>query len=204
MSEHDNPFGVPVPEECDLANPPQDSRGDYAGHEQYGVQVGGQTIETDGGVSLPSPEPAPEVPAEEDRFCTACRIARGEEQPDPNAPGHRVVAGQKNLNGRGRGDWWYRMVYRQGGWTYFSDGRLPTGIFLASDRRATVYGEVFLGELICCHDYGKPVDGVALVVAPDGGGNVLEWLEYGRRRDGTLSVTLPDGSKVVVPDPRSK
>lgn len=129
----------------------------------------------------------------------ACGIAMGSVVSDPAEMGFTITAGKKDLNGKGRGDWWYRMVWRDGSWQYFSEERLPTGTYLAGDRRATVSGDVFLGELVCRHDKGGPVDAVWVVV---GGDKPLRVCKYVKRRDGSLNVTLPDGSVVSVPNPR--
>jgi len=137
-----------------------------------------------------------------DRVRLACDIATGKVPADPAAPGKQITAAYKDLSCKGRGPWWYRMVYRNGGWTYFSDERLPMGTFRASERRATVHGEVYPGEIVVNHDKGGPVDIACLVCGPDEEGRVLEHVEFSKRRDGNLCFVLPDGSEVVLSNPR--
>ena len=139
-----------------------------------------------------------------DPVAVACGIARGECQADPNARAVRIRGGHKDLNAKGRGPWWFRMAYRSGSWTYFSDERLSAGTFLASDRRQTVHGDVFPGELICQHDRGGPVDAMYLIVEDEKPKDALVSVEFRKRRDGMLVVTLPDGSEVIVSNPRSR
>lgn len=143
----------------------------------------------------------------DENLALACQIASGETLADPEAQGVRVCGGFKNLNAKGRGDHWYRMVWRNKVWTYFSDERLPSGSFLASDRRADVKGDVFLGELVCQHDKGGPVDVMYLVITEGGDSAMgkMQSVEFSKRRDGGFNVTLPDGrTVVVVPNPRSR
>jgi len=136
----------------------------------------------------------------------ACGVAAGDRRPDPDARPKSIRAGHKDLNARGKGTWWYRMAYRDGTWKYFSDERLPSGTFLASDRRATVKGDVFAGELVCSHDKGGPVDAVWLICdeheGEGGEATCMELCGMRKRRDGMLVVALPDGREVAVPDPR--
>lgn len=132
----------------------------------------------------------------------ACDIATGAVPSDPAAIGKNIRAAHKDLNCKGRGPCWYRMVYRNKQWEYFSDERLPGGNYLARDRRATVHGYVYLGELVCQHDRGKPIDAVWLACEPDEKDNVLVPCEYSSRRDGAIEVTLPNGQKMTVPNPR--
>lgn len=149
-----------------------------------------------------SDQTSPQTPPTEISDCvqTACAIATGGPS-DPNAAELSIRAAHKDLNGKGRGPWWYRMVYRAGAWTYFSNERLPMGTFLASDRRATVRGDVFVGELVCSHDKSGPVDALYLVV---GGEDKILAVEWKKRRDGQLTITLPNGQEVVRPNPRSR
>lgn len=164
------------------------------------------TPQTDVQASVPTEAPAPEpaAPEERDRFTLACAIARGETAAEADATGTSIRAGHKDLNCKGKGPCWYRMVWRNGQWQYFSDERLPSGTFLASDRRATVRGDVFLGEIVCEHDKGGPVDTMYLVVIPSPGdaASILEACEFRKRRDGSLTVVLPDDTEIVVPNPR--
>lgn len=139
----------------------------------------------------------------EELLALACDIATNTVEAPESDP-VQITAGYKDLNAKGNGAWWYRMVFRQNSWSYFSNDRLPTGTFLASDRRAKVKGDVFLGEIIAQHDRGGSVDCMYLV-APnptDEDRPMLLPVKFAKRRDGNLSVTLPDNRKVVTPNPR--
>lgn len=134
----------------------------------------------------------------------ACEIASGVRTGDPSATAIVITAAKKDLNAKGNGSEWYRMVYRGGAWVYFAAGRLPRGTYLASDRRASVAGDVYEGEIVCRHHRGDQVDAVWLVVdGPRKGGErgFLASLEFTRGRDG-LRVILPTGAHVTLPDPR--
>lgn len=136
-----------------------------------------------------------------ERVQSACDIAAGRTPADPASSGKRIIGAKKDLNCKGRGPPWYRMVYRRG-WQYVSSERLPSGSFRAEERRAEVYGNVYPGEIVVSHDRGKPVDAAWLVLTPDAEGQVLRSIEFASRRDGKLSFSLPDGSEVVLPNPR--
>lgn len=151
----------------------------------------------------PTPEPIP-APAIAPRIQSACDIAIGRTPADDAEAGTRIVGAKKDLNAKGRGPQWYRMVYRAGQWQYVSADRLPSGTFLAADRRAEVYGEVYPGEIVVQHDRGAAVDLAWLAAAPNAEGKCLVKIGFARRRDGKLSFALPDGSEVVLPDPRAK
>lgn len=138
----------------------------------------------------------------EQHIQVSCDIAAGRTPADPNAKGQRLRAAHKDLNAKGNGPWWFRMVYRNGDWQYFSEDRLPTGTFLASDRRATVYGDVFAGELVCNHSKAGPVEQMWLACPSDTDSKTLVELSYRKRRDGQLVVTLPDATELVVSNPR--
>lgn len=152
------------------------------------------------------PETATLTEALPQHIQTACDIAADRVQASPDDEGISIVGAQKNKNSNGRGDEWYRMVWRGGSWKYVSDDRLPSGNFLAADRRAKVYGEVYPGEIIVAHDRGGQVECAYLVYAQDGEEFILAQnrIEFTRRRDGKLSFTLPDNSTVVLLDPRKK
>jgi hypothetical protein len=156
---------------------------------------------------VPETSAAPEVkpePGIAPRVQAACDVAAGKTPADPAEAGRPITGAKKDLNSKGRGDQWYRMVYRGGAWRYVSNDRLPNGSFLASDRRASVSGEVFVGEIVVQHDRGGPVDAAWIVCPPSADGKVLVRVEFARRRDGSLGITLPDGSELVLPDPRGK
>lgn len=133
----------------------------------------------------------------------AIAIAIGASVPDPSEAGVTITAGKKDLNARGRGPHWYRMVYRKGRWIYVSPDRLPSGNFRASERRCAVYGEVYLGEIVACHDIGGPIDLAWLVVTEDPE-TCLWQISFSRLRDGQLDFTLPNGMVVTTKDPRQR
>lgn len=148
----------------------------------------------------------PEVAeALEARIQEACDLAAGRTPADPSAEGHRIIGAEKDLNCKGRGPQYYRMVYRDGSWQYVSDDRLPSGAFRASDRRAKVFGVVFVGEIVASHDRGAQIGVAYLVVSPNPEeGGVLQKIGIKARRDGQLAFTLPDGSEIVTPNPRKR
>jgi hypothetical protein len=118
--------------------------------------------------------------------------------PDDAEP-QQIRVASKDYNARGRcREHWYRVALRGGEWVYF-EGSLPVGNYLAADRRATLHGDVYVGELIAQHDRGGPIDVVYLVT---GGDDVIQILEWRKRRDGQLAITLPDGTEVLAPNPR--
>lgn len=141
-----------------------------------------------------------------DRVTHACMLATGRVGQEAGAkPAGRITAAHKDLNAKGRGAWWYRMVWRSGTWEYYSDERLPMGTFLAHDRRATVQGDVWAGEIIVTHDKGSGLDsGGYLVCTPDADGKVLVEITWTKRRDGNLVFAMPDGSEIVTPNPRAR
>lgn len=136
-----------------------------------------------------------------DRVQRAADIATGRVPAASDSVGHKVTGAKKDLSCSGSGPQWFRMVYR-GAWRYVSDQRLPNGR-RSSERRCSVHGEVFEGELVVNHDRGKPVDSAWLVCEPDDEGKVLVPVEFTKRRDGQLSFTLPTGDVVVLPNPRA-
>lgn len=136
----------------------------------------------------------------------ACDVATGTIQSDPAACAIKITAARKDLNAKGRGATWYRMVLRSGQWKYFADGRLPSGNFLACDRRASVRGKVYEGELVCRHHKGGQVDSVQLVVdspSEDGNKGQLVDVDFVAQRNG-LRITLPTGAMITAPDPRAR
>ena len=136
-----------------------------------------------------------------DRVQSACDIATGRSPADAGATGTTITGSKKDLNAKGNGPEWHRMVYR-GSWRYVSDDRLPSGRYLASDRRASTSGEVYPGEIVVQHDRGSQVDSAWLACAPNSEGKSLVTCSFERQRDGQLKFSLPDGSEVVLPDPR--
>jgi hypothetical protein len=134
---------------------------------------------------------------------SACDVATGRVLADPTTIGTSIVGAKKDLNSKGRGEHWYRMVHRHG-WRYVSDDRLPSASFRAAERRCEVYGDVYPGEIVVSHDRGQSIDCAWLVRAPDSAGKVLVRIEFSSRRDGNLVFTLPDASEVVLSNPRSR
>lgn len=132
----------------------------------------------------------------------ACDIATGAVKPPEDIIGMSIRGGHKDLNAKGRGPWWYRMVLRNGAWTYFCEDRLPMGTFLAGDRRCSVRGDVYLGEVVAQHDKGGPVDAMYLIAPNVADNNMLCPVPFRKRKDGKFVVTLPDGREVVVSNPR--
>ncbi|MDE3097244.1 MAG: hypothetical protein KGK07_14745 [Chloroflexota bacterium] len=157
----------------------------------------------------PTIDPAPAAPTTIDpAVAAACAIARGEQQPDPAESAISIRGAWRDLNARGRGDESYRRRLPAGakGWAWVSDDRLPRAGIRASERRCSVSGEVFGGDLIA--EFSRSidsrvgavsVDSFALVVA--GHAKLLHICEYKRRRDGQYAVTLPDGGDITVASP---
>ena len=151
-----------------------------------------------------SPEGHPLKPVISARIQAACDLATGRRPTDDAIVGTRITGAKKDLNAKGRGPQWYRMVYRNRSWQYVSSERLPSGNFLAADRRAEVYGEVYPGEIVVQHERGGPVDGAWLVASPNTEGKCLIKITFRKRRDGNMTFILPDDSEVVLSDPRAK
>lgn len=136
----------------------------------------------------------------------ACEIACGRQVTAPDGS-YRVKGAHKDYSARGScRAHWFRMVLRGGQWTYVSDEYLPSGNFRASERHATVYGEVYEGELCVTHDRGKGVDSIAHLMTVDPSDDSLEMIDCKvvKSRDGNLRIHLPSGDVVVAPNPRGK
>ena len=143
-------------------------------------------------------ELAPQVAA-------ACEAAFSDEAADAGEELVRVRAAHKDLNSRGRvRELWYRMAWEPGAaaWRYFAEERLPEGTIRASDRHATVFGNVPSGTLLAQHDRGRPIDAVWLVHAPVGEKEIRVTRCEFRVTVGGLRITLPDGRTVERPNPR--
>lgn len=151
-------------------------------------------------------EPVTSEPSLPEVVRVACLIAAGEVR-DPSATAISVVAAKRELNSRGNGSEWHRMVYRNGSFTYFANGRMPTARYLASERKVTLHGDAYAGEILVQHDRGGPVDAVWLVVGehhnPTGERKLLVALDWSKQRDGIRAI-LPTGTHVTVPNPRSR
>lgn len=134
----------------------------------------------------------------------ACEIAVGEREPDPSAAAHVAAAAHREISARGATKAeWFRMVWRNGEWSYFAEGRMPTGRYLAADRRVTLRGSVYAGDLVAQHDRGAGVDAVYLVSdEPDDGDDwSLHTVPFTATRAGLL-ITLPTGGVITLPNPR--
>lgn len=142
-------------------------------------------------------------PAISGRLQAACDVAAGRVQPDDAASGTSIIGAKKDLNARSNGPQWYRMVYRNRAWQYVTADRLPSGNFLAADRRAEVSGRVYPGEIVVQHDRGSPVNRAWLVTEALAG-KCLNLISFSVRRDGRMTFVLPDGGEVVTDDPRTK
>lgn len=152
-------------------------------------------------------EPATERPSE--ATILACDIATGAAK-DPTANAIRTKAAWRDLNAKGNGGETYRRALSPGGaWRFVSSERLPRGTFLASDRRCTVRGDVFVGDLIA--DYDRSLskgasqgeakhDGkIGLVIGAADKGAEIEWMDVTRQKDGTWRVILPTGAHLTIP-----
>lgn len=139
-------------------------------------------------------------------FALECARAKGEQTiPDEELP-HRITGAFCDYSARGAcREHWFRMVWRNDAWEYFSEHLAAVGMN-SSTRHQSTSGNVWAGELVATHDRGKPIEAIALVTSGrsrDSEGE-LRFLKFGRRRDGQLSVTLPDSSVVLLPDPRKR
>jgi hypothetical protein len=141
---------------------------------------------------------------------SACDVAMGRALSNPESRVFRIVGAKKDLNSKENGAHWYRMVLRNGKWEYVATERLPTGSFLASDRRATVYGDAYHGEITITHDRGSDVDLEANLLVEAGEHDGLDLTksrliacDVTKTRAG-LEITLLDGSILKTTNPRKK
>lgn len=152
--------------------------------------------------------PSVDAAAISPHILSACRIATGQDEPSTTDAPIMVRCKHKDLNAKGRGPHWYRLAWRNKAWVYLSSDRLPSGTFLASDRRCTIRGEAYHGEILAQHDYGGPVDAAYLVAIPGPNAAAQDCLislaKPVKLRDGSLRFELPDGSHVCTLNPRNK
>lgn len=138
-------------------------------------------------------------------IAAACASATGTAGIPADATARHVRAASKEYSARGsRRHHWYRMVLRNGAFEYFADRPLERANFRASERRDTVRGYVYDGEILVQHDHGGPVDAAYLVVHhvdEDGDEVPVVECKLARVRTG-LRVTLPNGVEIDVPNPR--
>lgn len=133
---------------------------------------------------------------------------------DPDGATVRGRASYRDLNSRGNGEQTHRRIVTPGRVSseWASDERLPRlGGALASERRATVYGDFPVGALVL--DYESSVShyragraklriGLA-TKRPSDGKLGIEWLEYRTLRSRPVfEVALPDGEKVEIVNDR--
>jgi len=142
------------------------------------------------------------------RTVRACAIARGE-QDAPEEPLGRLCVGNKDVNARGSvHGWWYAMRWNGSTWEYPSDDRLPTGMFLASDRRASIYADVYEGDVFVTHNRGGGIDSEGWVIrvpnTEKGEDKAQKTVTLVKRlRSGLLRIELPDGTSIERPNPRA-
>lgn len=162
------------------------------------VGPGGQTL-----AQVAADEPAV---TEQDRI--ACDIATGAAA-DPAAVAISTRGAWRDVNAKGNGSETYRRALSPGGaWRFVSSERLPRGTFLASDRKATVHGDVYVGDLVADYDRslraGKSQgdathDGkIGIVLAPADKGAEILWMDAIRQKDGTWRVILPTGAHLTI------
>lgn len=150
------------------------------------------------------------VPSEGVRM--ACDLATGAAK-DPTANAISTKGAWRDLNAKGNGDETYRRALSPGGvWRFVSRERLPPGTFLAGDRKASVRGDVYPGDLVA--DYERSLRGgrsqgeanhdgkVGLVIGPHPeGGAKIEWMDVTRQKDGSWRVILPTGAHLTFASP---
>lgn len=138
----------------------------------------------------------------------ACDVATGDAA-DPTAVAIGTRGAWRDVNAKGNGSETYRRALSPGGaWRFVSSARLPRGTFLASDRKATVHGDVYVGDLVA--DYDRSLRGgrsqgeathdgkIGLVVAPADKGAEILWMDAVRQKDGTWRVVLPTGAHLTI------
>lgn len=138
----------------------------------------------------------------------ACDIATGAAK-DPSANAISAKGAWRDVNAKANGSETYRRALSPGGsWRFVSTDHLPRGMFLASDRKAIVRGDVYVGDLIADYDRslsrGKSNgeakhDGkIGLVIGPAADrGPEVEWMDVTRQKDGTWRVILPTGAHLT-------
>jgi hypothetical protein len=140
----------------------------------------------------------------------ACDIATGTAK-DPAAAAIRGKGAWRDLNAKGNGTESYRRALSPGGsWRFVSSERLPRGTFLAADRGAKVFGNIYTGDLVA--DYERSLRGgasqgeaahngkVGLIIRRnDEGQVVIKWMDAILQKDGTWRVILPTGAHLTIP-----
>jgi len=142
---------------------------------------------------------------------SAIAIAHGKN--DDVASAIRTKAAWRDLSARGSGTESYRRRLPAGTsvWTWVSSDRLPRGTYVASDRRSSVFGESYPGDLLAEFERGQSrgeakITRFLLVhetgACDDRPTHIVTPCDHARRSDGVYCVTLPDGSELLVTDPR--
>lgn len=152
-----------------------------------------------------SPEPLPEI------VRIACDIATGAAA-DATAVAIPLRGAWRDVNAKGNGDEHYRRALSPGGsWRFVAAERLPRGMFVAADRKASIRGDVYVGDLLA--DYDRPLRGgrsqgeathdgkIGLVIAAASKGAEIEWLDVARQKDGSWRVILPTGAHLSFSSP---
>ena len=150
----------------------------------------------------------PAVDPQTEELIRAAKIAKGELQPEKEHENiaYRFIAAKKDVSSSGRvRQLWYRMRRSPGTdtWEYYAEERLPKGNYRASERQATVYGNLYIGDLVASHDHAKPIDRICLVYYNlEENKAKLHDCEFAIVRGNLLLISLPDGSKITLPNPR--
>ena len=139
----------------------------------------------------------------DERVSIANAIATGKEQIPPTAAPIRARGAANDYNAKGRGSTIARRVLRNGAWEWVS-APASRGRYLASDRKDTQYGNVWIGEVLATYTLGgrgKPEpDNFLLVLGSDD--PMFHKLPHTLRRDGQYSLTLPGNDEpLLVTDP---
>lgn len=143
------------------------------------------------------------VDPQTEELIRAARIAKGEIQPEKEHENlaYQFIAAKKDVSSTGRiRQLWYRMRRSPGTdtWEYYAEERLPHGNY-----RATVYGNLYVGDLVASHDHAKPIDKICLVYFNiEENKAKLHDCEFNIIRGNMLQISLPDGSKITLPNPR--
>jgi len=170
--------------------------------------INNETLQQETITAAAEQQQAQPVDPQTEELIRAARIAKGEIQPEKEHEnlGYRFIAAKKDVSSSGRvRQLWYRMRRSPGTdtWEYYAEERLPRGNFRASERQATVYGTLYIGDLVATHDHAKPIDRICLVYFNiEENKAKLHDCEFNIVRGNMLQISLPDGSKIQLPNPR--
>lgn len=164
--------------------------------------------------AIPPPAPAVAEPRPlNPKHLAASLVALGATPPDEHDEPGAVRGAWRDVNSRGNGTESYRRRLSPGAqsWGWLSDERLPRGTFLASDRRAVIRGDAFVGDLLAVFSRGlrggsstgkATLDGFEIYCGRGGDGKfLLPDCDGKKKRDGSYSVMLPTGRVLIVPSP---